>query len=166
MSERCFRIEEFGFIAGEIPHGELHFGLRDSPPTLEASMPIDVTPTGDYLSVRVYGVITAADLLNYSLTTEAFERQSGHALDRISDVTGVEKFELSHRDVFEFADRRKRQHLPGIARTAIIATEPIQIGLSRMYQTMTENPNLEIKIVNSLAQAREWLAAPASAAVN
>jgi hypothetical protein len=120
-------------------------------------MPIDVTHAGEYLFVRLYGTVTAADLLHYSQASETHEREAGHAMSRISDLTSVDRFDVSHRDVFEFADRRKREHQPGVARSAIIANEPIQIGLARMYQTLTENPNLEIRIVHSLADAHEWI---------
>lgn len=127
-------------------------------------MPIIVTPAGDHLFVRLYGVITAADFLHYAQEAEAYEQHSDHAVNRISDMTGVERFDVSHRDVFELADRRKRQPSVGSAKLAIIATEPIQIGLARMYQTMTENPQLKIKIVPSLATAREWIGLSSAAA--
>lgn len=129
-------------------------------------MPISVIPAGDHLFVRLYGVVTAADFLHYAQEAEAFEQHSEHALDRITDMTGVERFAVSHRDVFELADRRKRQPMVGSAKAAIIATEPIQIGLARMYQTMTEKPNLDIRIFHSLAEAREWLGLPAEAAAH
>jgi len=120
-------------------------------------MPIDVELTGSYLSVRLYDVVTPAELLSYARSAEEFEQQHGGPLNRITDLTGVVRFEIGYREIFDFADRRKRGWPTEPSKSVIIAIEPVQIGMARMFQTMSSHPNLDIRIVNSHADAQAWL---------
>lgn len=120
-------------------------------------MPIDITLVETHLFIRMYGVVTALDLAGYARDSELLEGSQPQTLDRITDLTAVEKFDVSQFDLFQLADRRKRRTYSRVIRSAIIATTPIQVGISRMFQGMSASPQLEYRIVKTLPEAIGWI---------
>jgi hypothetical protein len=120
-------------------------------------MPIELALADSYLSVRMHGVITAADLEAYAQEAEALEAKRAESLDRITDLTEVERFDVQFRDMFELADRRKHRPRTRNVKVASIASQPVQVGMARMFQTLSEHPQIEVRIFNSREEALGWL---------
>jgi hypothetical protein len=48
--------------------------------------------------------------------------------------------------------------LPVSIRSAFVAPRPIQFGFARMFQTLNDNPKIELHIVNTMDEALLWIA--------
>jgi len=110
------------------------------------------------LFARVFGVFTGAELNHLATAAEIAEASCPIALDRITDLTAVQRFEMGFRDIFNFAIRRSAQRFPRVVKSAIIVQEPVQLGIARMYEALNENPQIELRIVRSLSEAKAWFA--------
>ena len=121
-------------------------------------MPYELTTPGDILFVRVFGVFTAPELDRLALEAEAAEASHPVSLDRITDLTAVERFEVGFREIYNFAIRRSAQRFSRVVKSAIIVQEPVQLGIARIYDALNENPQIQIRILRSVTEAKEWFA--------
>lgn len=120
-------------------------------------MPIELALADSYLFVRMHGVVTAAEMEIYGVDTEKLESQRPESLDRMTDLTEVERFDVVYRDIFQLADRRKRRPHTRNVKVAAIARQPEQIGMARMFQTLSEHPQIEVRIFDTREEALAWL---------
>jgi hypothetical protein len=121
-------------------------------------MPFEIRNHGGYFHVRFHGIITAADLDRFADEAEAAEDSIPTALDRVTDLTSVEQFNVHFPDVEMLAARRRARRFSKPVKSAIIVRERVQLGLARMFQTLNDNPQIEIRIVHSVAEAENWFA--------
>ncbi len=123
-------------------------------------MPFELTTPGAVLFARVFGVFTAKELNHLATEAEIAEAYHPVSLDRITDLTAVERFEVGFREIYGFAIRRSAQRFSRVVKSAIVVQEPVQIGIARVYETLNENPQIQIRIVQSVTEATEWFADP------
>jgi hypothetical protein len=57
----------------------------------------------------------------------------------------------------ELSKVRELAKLKNPIKSAIWAANPVQYGFARMYQTLSQNPNLEVQVFNDLESADAWL---------
>jgi hypothetical protein len=119
-------------------------------------MPFEITNQGDFLFGRFYGVITAADLDRLATEVEVMEDSIPTAMDRISDLTAVDRFEVGYPAIFILAARRRLRQFTKPVKSAIIVQDPVQFGLARMFQTLNDNPQIAIQILHSVTEAKKW----------
>jgi hypothetical protein len=123
-------------------------------------MPFELTTTGAILFARVFGVFTAPELNYLATEAEIAEASQPISLDRITDLTAVERFEVGFREIFYFAIRRGAQRFSRTVRSAIVVQDPVQFGIARVYEALNENPQIQVRIVKNVAEAKEWFADP------
>jgi hypothetical protein len=121
-------------------------------------MPTELTNQGDFLLARFYGVVTVAELVQAASELEVVEDSIPTPMDRIIDLTAVERFEFGFSAVSFVASQRRVRRFSKSVKSALIVSDPVQFGLARMFQTMNDNPQIEIQILPSVAQARDWFA--------
>lgn len=126
-------------------------------------MPFELTTPDAVLFARVFGVFTAPELNRLAWEAEVAEAEHPASLDRVTDLTAVERFEVGLLDIYYFAVRRSRQRFSRVVKSAIVTREPEQFGVARAYEAVNENPQIRIRILRSLTEAKEWLADPAGA---
>ena len=119
-------------------------------------MPFEITNQGDHLFGRFHGVITATDLDRVATEVEVVEDSIPTALDRITDLTAVDRFEVGFPAIFILATRRRERKFTKPIKSAIIVRDLVQFGLARMFQTLNDNPQIEIQILHSVTDARKW----------
>ena len=119
-------------------------------------MPFELMTTDAMLFARIFGVFTAPEL-NY-LAAEAEIAEASHAvsLDRITDLTGVEHFEVEFRDIYYFAIRRGGQRFTRVVKSALVVQKAVQHDMASMYEALNENPQIQLRIVWSMAEAKKW----------
>jgi hypothetical protein len=117
-------------------------------------MPIEITNQGDFLFTRRYGIITAADLDQLATEAEALQDSVPTAMDRISDITAVERFDVGFSAVNALAARRRVRKVSNRVKSAIIVQDLVQLGLARMLRTLNDNPQIEIRIFCSVPKAK------------
>jgi hypothetical protein len=123
-------------------------------------MPFKLTTPGAVLFARVFGVFTAADLTRLAAEAEAAEASHPDSLDRVTDLTAVDRFEVGFREIYRFAMRRSAQRFSRVVKSAIVAREPVQVGTARVYEALNDNPQIRVRIVRSVAEATRWFAGP------
>src|SRR4051794_11855276 len=125
-----------------------------------AGMPFELTTPGAVLFARVFGVFTPAELDNLALMAETAEASHPVSLDRITDLTAVERFEVGFREIYSFALRRSAQRFSRVVRSAIVVEEPVQFGIARVYEALNNNPQIQIRILRSVTEALAWFGEP------
>ena len=123
-------------------------------------MPFEFTTPGAVLYARVLGVFTAPELNHMASQAEIVEASHFASLDRLTDLTAVERFEVGFREIFYFAIRRRTQRFTRTVKSAIIAREPEQFGIASLYEVLNENPQIEVRVLRSAAEAQAWFAEP------
>jgi hypothetical protein len=126
-------------------------------------MPFELTTAGAILFARVFGVFTAPELNHLASEAEIAEASAPVSLDRITDLTAVERFEVGFREIYYFALRRSLQRFSKVVKSAIVVQEPVQLGIARVYEALNENPQIQIRILRSVTEAKEWFADPTGA---
>ncbi len=118
-------------------------------------MPFEITASSDYILTRIFGAVTPADL--HALAEEMAAVEARHpAANRLTDLTGVESFNFDFTAVSALAERRRRVEFPAPLKLAIVAVKPVAVGFTRMFQTLNDNPQVEIRIVSSRDEAERW----------
>jgi hypothetical protein len=121
-----------------------------------SAMPFELTTPGGFFFARISGMFTAPELNRLTTEVEIAEALHPVALDRITDLTTVELFEVSFRDIYNFAVRRGAQRFTRVVKSAIVVCEPVQFGMARMYEALNVNPQIKLRIVRSVADAKKW----------
>ena len=128
--------------------------------TRSAGMPFELTTPGTVLFARVFGVFTARELNRLATAAEIAESTHAVPLDRVTDLTAVERFEVGFREIYGFAIRRSAQRFSRVVKSAIVVQEPVQLGIARVYDALNENPQIQVRILRSVPEAQEWFADP------
>jgi hypothetical protein len=121
-------------------------------------MPFETSDHGRYLYTRLFGVLTPDDLVTLAAELERLEDAVGVSKDRIADTTALDEVEIAFPDVLLLANRRLARTFTRRVKSAVIARKSVHIGYARMFQTLTEHPQIEIRIVQSMDEALKWLA--------
>jgi hypothetical protein len=120
-------------------------------------MPVELTLADSYLLVRMHDIVTPADFVAYARDAEAIEAAQPQSLDRVTDLTEVTEIDVHYGDMLQLADRRKSRHYTRPVKSAIIAREPVQVGMARMFQTLGASSQIDVRLVGTLEEALEWL---------
>ena len=120
-------------------------------------MPFEVSRQEGRLLIRLFGAISGDDLLDVARAIQELE-DGNPPLHRVTDLTGLEELNLGFQDVEAVAQVRRRLVFAATIRSAIIANQPLHIGYARMFQTLNDNPGIEVRIVSSMEEALQWLA--------
>ena len=121
-------------------------------------MPFEIEEHDDCLVLRLLGVLTSEDVLRAAAEVQRLEEGPLKAKNRITDLTSLEDFEIGFAEVWKVAQRRSQLTFAAPIKSAIIARRPIHVGFARMFQTLLDNPQIEVRIVDSLEEARNWFA--------
>ena len=123
-------------------------------------MPFELTTPGAILFARVFGVFTAPELNHLATEAEIAETSHPVSLDRITDLTAVERFEVGIREIYHFALRRSAQRFSRVVKSAIVVQAPAQFRIAGIYEALNENPQIEVRVLQSVTEAKEWFADP------
>jgi hypothetical protein len=121
-------------------------------------MPYQYLNRGHYLYLRMLGVVTRQDLSGCVRELEDLDDASPVAPHRAVDLTGTEGFEVDFQATLSLAQRRRSRVLKNPVKSALIARRDIEIGFARMFQTLNDHPQIEIRIVKSVEEAEAWFA--------
>lgn len=121
-------------------------------------MPFDIEHRGGYLHLRLYGTVTAEDLVKLAGELRSLDDSMPVPPNRVADLTEADLGGVRFPDVLTLAKERRERTFDRPMRTALVARSQIQVGFARMFQTLDDNPAVELKIVGSEEEALAWLA--------
>jgi hypothetical protein len=119
-------------------------------------MPFEITDEHDYMLIRLHGAVTGDELLQAARGMRTIEAQH-HSINRVTDLTSIEELNFDYLDVEALAQIRRSLHFDAPIRSAIIASRPLHVGYARMFQTLNDNPAIEVRIVGTMDEAVGWL---------
>jgi len=111
----------------------------------------------DLIRVRMYGVLTAKDLVEMQQAAERVEQDRDPAPNRLADMREVTEMQVGYPDVNGLAEARRSRRFPNAYKAAILVGNPVQSGMARMFRTLNDNPQIAIEIFTDEAQALVWL---------
>jgi hypothetical protein len=125
-------------------------------------MPFEITTQGGIFRARLFGVVTGEDLVRFAAEIGTLEDAAPETMDRVTDITETESFDINYSDVLALAIQRRARRFDRPVRSALVARQPVAVGFARMFQTLNDNPQIEIRIVESAEAALAWLAGRAA----
>jgi hypothetical protein len=112
---------------------------------------------GDVLWLTFTEKVTSEDLQSVAETLGRMESEPDVCPHRISDFSGTDGVELSFAAVHQCASIRRQVRLRNPVKSALIAPSPVQFGFARMFQTLNDNPSIEVRLFAAKCDAVAWI---------
>lgn len=77
--------------------------------------------------------------------------------NRLVDLRQLEAISIGFLEMSRFTEQRKAAKLPNNVKSGFVTNSPIQVGFARMFQTLLDHPQIEVRIFNDEKAALEWL---------
>lgn len=107
---------------------------------------------------QVSGELDAALAREWVEKLEVQEAHSDHALNRFHDVRNINAIHLSFDDLWSIAQRRLSTYEAGAATmSAFWVSTPLNYGVSRMYQALTDGTPFQIEVLYKLEEVADFL---------
>jgi hypothetical protein len=123
-------------------------------------MPFTIDTSQPILRLTLSGTLTNQDLLE--LGKEAARIDSGFAVvpPRLTDSRPITRLEINFQGVLALATERLKLTFPNTFKSAILATDVVQYGFARMFETLNDHPQIVIAIFSDEVEAVRWLSEP------
>ena len=103
------------------------------------------------------GSLTRADLEALLAETDRLEKKTGCVPNRLADFRPTTEFEVNYEIIQALTSFRRERRFANPFKTAILTANSVQHGYARMFQTLEDNPQIQIRIFSDEAAARSWL---------
>ncbi|MCC5835919.1 MAG: hypothetical protein JJU20_14425 [Opitutales bacterium] len=120
-------------------------------------MPCVVLVEESVIHIRLSGFLSLEDLMSVSKQLRALEDASPISIHRLTDMTDVAGSSLSFETMEDFVATRRHVALKNSIRSAIVAPGLLAYGLARMFQSLNNNPQIEVKLFKVLDEALFWI---------
>ncbi len=110
---------------------------------------------------RIRGTLDLRTATKLIELVEIKEEELEHGFDRVCDLTGLDRIQLSEEEVEALATRR-RIHNPNLVRvkSAFIAKEPLARNIASMYQALIASDRITVGVFDTYEAAAAWLNVP------
>jgi hypothetical protein len=126
-------------------------------------MPYQIIEEPHFVRLIFTGDITPLDLVALDADMAALARNRPVVKHTLADFSQVVDYAITYADMLTYTERRRTQRFANSIKSAVVASHPVQVGFARMYQTLNTNPQVEIQIFATLAEAEAWLRADEAA---
>ena len=123
-----------------------------------AAMSFEIEDHGEFLLVRLLAQVNSADLAAIAAEVMALEAAMPVPPNRVVDMTSVEALDLNFASMLKVVEKVRVRPLANPVKSAVIARRPLEIGFARMFQSLNDHPQIEIRILESLEAAERWFA--------
>ena len=120
-------------------------------------MPFEINEKPGYFVNRIYGTVAPADLAEMVNRAVEVEKRHPEGIHRITDFRDVEVFNVQYASVSDFAKKRREETFARVLKSAIVADRPVALGFARMYQTILNHPQIELRIFPTMEEAEAWV---------
>jgi hypothetical protein len=124
-------------------------------------MPYRIEGNAQIIRIIIFGHFIQPEVVDLGRELAQFEAGFEKAPDRLADLSGVEKSDFETATIERLAAERRIRIYPNNFRSAIVAPNSLHYGLARMFQTLSNNPQIDMRIFKTRAEAEAWLAAQA-----
>jgi len=120
-------------------------------------VPLDLKIENSVISITLQGRVNSEDFKRIADVGEKVEAECNVSLDRILDFSFSEGLDLPSAALELYADRQRQASLKNHIKSAIVAPDALSYGLSRMFQTLNDNPKITVQIFTDRNHALAWL---------
>ncbi|HLZ53251.1 MAG TPA: hypothetical protein VKS19_02115 [Verrucomicrobiae bacterium] len=110
-----------------------------------------------YLTFR--GYVTAEDIRDMVDLLAKIETEARVSPDRVADLTAIEGMSLNFSAIIDYSVMRRKAPLKNKVKAAIVAPHPLQYGFARMFQTLNDNPDINMEIFTDKNSGLAWISA-------
>jgi hypothetical protein len=121
-------------------------------------MPFRVHRKNGIILSEMEGTIALPDVVELSKAVALLETPP--VPDRITDLTGVTQIDLTFQDIWNLAQNRQALRFANSFKSALVASEPVQIGFCRMFLTVGDHPQVEFEMFATREEALAWIGLP------
>jgi hypothetical protein len=112
---------------------------------------------GPLLVIRLFGTLVGPDLDALVEELLAIEEGGRRTPPRLIDVRAVSEMAIGYADIARLAERSRSRPLAADIRSAVLVSQPVQLGYARMFQILNEHPRVTVHIFEDEQSAREWV---------
>jgi hypothetical protein len=116
-----------------------------------------ITWEEDFLRVTLRDALTPEDLTGIMRDADEIEKDLDPVPHRITTHQGITDIRVGYPEVRAFAWHRRVIQFPNVFKSALVVKTPVQRGIARMFQTLNDNPQIQIEIFDDEAAALSWL---------
>lgn len=127
--------------------------------TFKIYMATTLTLETDIIHISLIGEVTREDLQDLICKIAELEKGLERAPDRLVMISEDVVTLLRYEAIEEFAAKRNELCYKNSVKTAMVARRPLQVGYSRMIQSLNSNPQIKIEIFSTKDAALSWLKA-------
>ena len=123
-------------------------------------MPFHIQGGAQVTRIILSGQLTLAEIGDLGRELERVEAGSEKIPDRLTDLSALENGGFDYPTVERLAAENRDLIYRNRFRSAIVAPKPLDFGLSRIFQTLSSNPMVELQIFRTRSEAEAWLDGP------
>jgi hypothetical protein len=112
---------------------------------------------GPTLVITLAGVLTPADLQAAAEDIRALEAGGTHTPHRLIDLRGITEAAIGYAEMANLAEWSRARPLASPIRSAMLVSQPVQLGFARMFQILNEHPQITMRIFEDEVAARLWI---------
>jgi len=121
-------------------------------------MPFEIQADAQTIRTIFTGKVTETEIDDLAREIARIEGEYKIGPDRLVDFSAIEKSEVTSASIEQRAKAGRERVYPNKFRSAIVAQRLVDYGCARMYQTYNDNPQIEIRVFKTRAEAEAWLA--------
>jgi len=105
------------------------------------------------------GYVMAEDIRDMVDLLTKIETEARVSPDRIVDLSAIAGISLNFSAITNYAAARRTAPLKNEVKAAIVAPHPLQYGFARMFQTLNDNPDINMEIFTDKDSGLTWISA-------
>lgn len=122
-------------------------------------MPFQIQGDAEIIRIILSGHLTETEIGEVGRELALLEADYPNTPNRLTDLSGIEKGDLPYAAIQERARKNRGRVYANKFKSAIVAPRALDYGLTRIYQTLSEHPQVDLQIFKSRAEAEEWITA-------
>ena len=121
-------------------------------------MPFEIENHEKYLLLRLHPSLTGEDLPRALAEMAQLDaRMPAPPKHRITDLSLLDEIDIGFPEIEMVAKGRRELKLSAPMRSALVAPSPLQFGFARMFQTLNDNPKVDVRIMRTMEEALRWI---------
>ena len=133
----------------------------DHPRIISLIMPFQIQVDAQIIRIFLTGYVTKTEMSELTGETALLDAKFGKAFDRLTDLSAMEKSDSDYETISALGKERQARTFQNKFRSAIVAPNTLDYGCARMFQTLSQNPQVDRQIFKTMVEAELWLASSA-----
>jgi Protein of unknown function (DUF3478). len=122
-------------------------------------MPYSIDTSTKFIKVTYSGTLDNNDIQGVLKDSLIVGGNELNLINRIEDMRELHGIKIGFDELMDFTENLRTIQLPHAVKTAILTGNSLQYGIARMFQTILEHPQMEIKVFSHEEEACKWVSA-------